>query len=122
MATRSAEGEAGAAGREPPRPCALEQSGPNELEITWNDGHVSRYPVVHLRRSCRCASCIDEWTGKRLLAHDSIAEDVKPLNLKPVGNYAIHFEWSDGHSSGIYSFDHLRAICPCAECVGSTER
>ena len=34
-----------------------------------------------------------------------------------VGNYAIQISFSDGHSTGIYSYDHLRKICPCAECA-----
>ena len=30
-----------------------------------------------------------------------------------VGNYAIQIEFSDGHATGIFSFEHLREICPC---------
>ena len=41
---------------------------------------------------------------------------LKMLAVEPVGNYAIRINWSDGHSSGIYSYDHFREICPCAEC------
>ena len=41
---------------------------------------------------------------------------LKMLGVEPVGNYAIRIDWSDGHNTGIYSFDHLREICPCAEC------
>ena len=37
-------------------------------------------------------------------------------NAKTVGRYAVQLFWSDGHNTGIYSFDHLRDICPCAEC------
>jgi DUF971 family protein len=36
--------------------------------------------------------------------------------VEPVGSYAIRINWSDGHSSGIYSYDHFRNICPCAAC------
>jgi DUF971 family protein len=36
--------------------------------------------------------------------------------VEPVGNYAIRISWSDGHSSGIYSFAHFREICQCSEC------
>jgi DUF971 family protein len=97
-------------------PESIRQSGPGELEIVWKDGHVSRYPVVHLRRSCRCASCVDEWSGEQILKVDQVPDDVKPLRIEPVGRYALHFDWSDGHSSGIYSFVLLRNVCPCAEC------
>ena len=41
---------------------------------------------------------------------------LKMLNVEAVGHYAIRIEWSDGHNTGIYSFDHLRKICACAEC------
>jgi DUF971 family protein len=99
------------------RPTDLRQSGPHELEIVWNDGHVSRYPVAKIRRSCRCAACVDEWSGKQLLKIDTIAEDIKPVTIEAVGNYAVHIDWSDGHRSGIFTFDHLRQICPCEECT-----
>ena len=44
---------------------------------------------------------------------------LKMLAVEPVGNYAIRINWSDGHNSGIYSYDHLRSICPCEECRAS---
>ena len=37
-------------------------------------------------------------------------EDVHPLKIQPVGRYAIQIDWSDGHSTGIYSFSRLRAL------------
>jgi len=98
-------------------PSGMRQASPTELEITWSDGHVSLYPVAYLRRACRCASCVDEWSGAQILRPDQVPEDVKPLRIEPVGRYALHFAWSDGHTSGIYSFEHLRRICPCAECT-----
>ena len=41
---------------------------------------------------------------------------LKMLGVEPVGNYAIRIDWSDGHKTGIYSFEHFRRICPCEEC------
>jgi DUF971 family protein len=41
---------------------------------------------------------------------------IKILNVEQVGHYAIKIDWSDGHNTGIYSFEHLRKICSCAEC------
>jgi DUF971 family protein len=43
---------------------------------------------------------------------------VVALEIQPVGNYAISIRWSDGHSTGIYRFDYLRQVCPCARCGG----
>ena len=34
-----------------------------------------------------------------------------------VGNYAIQISFSDGHSTGIFSYDYLRTLCPCGECA-----
>ena len=93
-------------------PTSIRQAGPAELEIHWQDGHVSVYPVAYLRRSCRCAACVDEWTGEQRLQPDQVSDDVKPVSVERVGNYAIHIAWSDGHTSGIYSFDYLRSISP----------
>ncbi len=42
---------------------------------------------------------------------------LKMLHVEEVGSYAIRIDWSDGHGTGIYSFDHLRRICPCKECT-----
>jgi DUF971 family protein len=41
---------------------------------------------------------------------------LKMLSAAPVGNYAIRIDWSDGHKTGIYSYEHFRRICPCDEC------
>jgi DUF971 family protein len=40
------------------------------------------------------------------------APALKMQSVEPVGNYAIRILWSDGHGSGIYSFEHLRKISP----------
>jgi len=94
--------------------------GPNEdataLRISWADGHVSEFPPRHLRLECRCAGCVDEMTGKPILDPDRIPEDVHPLSIDYVGRYALRFDWSDGHSTGIYPYRFLRDICPCSAC------
>ncbi len=97
-------------------PRELKQAGSAGLQITWSDGHVSLYPVAYLRRNCRCASCVEEWTGKRILDPTKVSEDVRPIEINPVGRYAINFIWNDGHSSGIYTYEHLRSLCLCASC------
>ncbi|MBI3272207.1 MAG: DUF971 domain-containing protein [Planctomycetes bacterium] len=86
------------------------------LEWTWGDGHVSTYRFKYLRVSCPCAACVDEWSGKRRVEVSQIAEDVVIRKFEPVGAYAVRFEWSDGHNTGLYSFRFLREICPCSEC------
>jgi len=36
--------------------------------------------------------------------------------VEEVGHYAFRIDWSDGHNTGIYTYEHLRKICPCKEC------
>src|SRR5262252_10006013 len=97
------------------------------VDITWSDGHASHYDFVYLREQCPCATCNDERDKKASLAGASTAFASSPVlpMFKPkprataatqVGNYAIQISFSDGHSTGIYSYDYLRFICPCAEC------
>ena len=41
----------------------------------------------------------------------------KIVDAEMVGRYAIRILWSDGHNTGIYSYELLRSLCPCAECA-----
>jgi len=97
-------------------PTGLKKVGEGKLEITWADGHVSGYPAHYLRQHCPCAACVDEWTGEKRLAPGIIPTDLRMMSVEIVGQYALTFAWSDGHWTGIYSFQSLRALCPCDEC------
>jgi ATP-binding protein involved in chromosome partitioning len=77
--------------------------GPTEdgtqLRIWWMDGAASEYPPRYLRLMCPCAGCVDETTGRPLLNPVTVPMDVHPLAIHYVGEYAIRFDWSDGHIS-----------------------
>jgi hypothetical protein len=45
----------------------------------------------------------------------------KPASAHAVGRYAIQFNWQDGHSGGIYSWEYLRRVCQCQECTFARE-
>jgi DUF971 family protein len=90
------------------------------LVIDWADGHQTVYPLDGLRRACPCASC---------QGHEHLGELPDPavfrvpalmrwaqLRLEPVGHYALRFHWDDGHNTGLYTWQRLRAMCPCAVC------
>jgi DUF971 family protein len=62
---------------------------------------------LHLRGKCICAGCIDEMSGKSILDHKIIPEDVYPVRLENKGNYAVAIIWSDGHRSSIYPYKRL---------------
>ena len=82
--------------------------------LKWSDGHEGEYSYDHLRGFCPCAGCQGH-TVTEVEFHPPETE-VTPLSIKPVGNYALSFHWSDGHDTGIYRFEFLRKICPCDEC------
>jgi ATP-binding protein involved in chromosome partitioning len=91
-------------------PALIEQRGPRTLAIRWGDGAESLLDVRALRLACACAECVDEWSGQPRLDPSKVPLEILPLQVQPVGRYAIRIEWSDGHSSGIYPFRRLRQI------------
>jgi ATP-binding protein involved in chromosome partitioning len=93
-----------------PVPQKIELKSRQELLIHWSDGKTATLKTYDLRINCPCAQCIDEMTGIRRLDPAAISPDVWPQEISPVGRYALNFLWSDGHSSGIYTFEHLRKL------------
>lgn len=86
--------------------------------IDWDGaGHLAVFPARALRLACACAECVEEMSGRRLLRPEAVAADIKPLRLQLVGGYGLRIEWSDGHSTGIYTFERLRRDCPCSRCT-----
>ena len=93
------------------------------VDIRWSDGHQSHYAFAYLRDECPCATCNDERGKKAAMPQVSAGPALpifKPIakaaSARAVGNYALQIEFTDGHSTGIFSFEYLRDICPCAEC------
>jgi len=93
------------------------------ITIDWNDGHASSYTLDYLRDNCPCATCTGaHGTPPAPKSSSAPFQMYKPtlkmVDVEQVGNYAIRIVWSDGHSTGIYSYEHFRKICPCEECRG----
>jgi DUF971 family protein len=96
------------------------------IKIDWKDGHRSEYTNAYLRDECPCASCTGaHGTEPQKTSHSAPASanpfqlftpTLKMNGVEEVGHYAVRIMWNDGHNTGIYSFEHLRSICPCAEC------
>jgi len=93
------------------------------IKIDWKDQHHSEYPLAYLRDECPCATCTgahgtvpqkSNYSGGELFPMYKPA--LKMLDVEPIGSYAVRISWSDGHNTGIYSFDHFRRICPCQDC------
>jgi DUF971 family protein len=93
-----------------PKPTDLAFDTDGNLLVRWNDGKESNFPPRWLRARCPCAECVEEWSGKRVVGDEQVKADVKPQGMNEVGRYAMQVEWSDGHSTGIYSWDYLLKI------------
>jgi DUF971 family protein len=78
-----------------------------EFELAFADGRAARIPFRTLRWQCPCARCVDELSGVRILKQEDVPDEITPLALEPSGNYAVRIVWSDGHASGIYTWDRL---------------
>jgi DUF971 family protein len=83
-----------------------------ELAVAWGDGHESYIPMEILRRHCPCAHC------KERSAAPTGDDGPTIARLVPVGAYAVQIVWSDGHDLGIHTYESLRQLCPCPDCVG----
>ena len=88
----------------------LRQRDARTLSVLWQDGQRSDLDVRDLRLNCHCALCKEEMSGRALLDPTSVRADIAPRTIASVGNYAIQITWNDGHSSGIDTFTHLRAL------------
>ena len=86
------------------------------VELTWTPSHVGRFDARRLRLACPCAACVDEMTGRPLLDPRTVPVDVRPERIDLVGAYAIRIRWSDGHGTGMLTYDWLLANCPCEAC------
>lgn len=85
------------------------------VRITWDDGHVGDYPELYLRGHCPCALCQGHGPQRRFVE----VPEAQLVQINTVGNYAVELRWQDGHSTGIYTFDLLRSLCPCAHCAAT---
>ena len=103
-----------------PVPTKIKLAGENNtVSVQWSDGHTSAYPYRYLRDRCPCASCAENEPAKQAELSPLPmfgSKPLKPERVELVGRYALQIFWNDGHSSGIYSFQYLRELCPCAEC------
>jgi DUF971 family protein len=100
------------------------------VDITWADNHTSHYDFSYLRDACPCATCNekrDQEQQRPASKSAPVSSPVLPM-FKPkiraqsatqVGNYAVQINFNDGHNTGIFSYEHLRTICPCSDCAAA---
>lgn len=82
------------------------------LIISWADGHQSRLPYAGLRLNCPCVECkgghLYMGTPPDLEVMAQADDPVTIEQVQAVGTYALQFQWSDGHYTGIYTWEYLR--------------
>ena len=102
----------------PPTPQHLDLQKDRGLTIQWNDGTEDFYPIGYLRRMSPSADQrqLREEMAKNPLtvlpASASSDQALTATGAEMVGNYAIKIIFSDGHDTGIFSWDYLREIRP----------
>lgn len=100
------------------RPVKIHQVAPDQLLVQWDDGHESRFGTEHLRANCPCALCLheNEENLKNGIFSLPLAAKTRLVKIDRSGHNAIVITWGDGHSTGIYTWEYLRSICPCDSC------
>ena len=99
-------------------PISLRKTTDSALEIEWSDGQVDKISFRQLRDSCQCANCMEKRKATDqekdlgvlpvLTPAETMPLDI--VSMKPAGNYAYNIQFSDGHSSGLFTFELLRSI------------
>ncbi|MDA0668283.1 MAG: DUF971 domain-containing protein [Planctomycetota bacterium] len=83
----------------------------DHLRFTWSDGLVSALSIRELRISCPCAFCVNEITGARQVNPGDIPDDIGMKDMQPIGRYAYRVLFDDGHDTGLFTLEELRARC-----------
>ena len=91
-------------------PVKISRRDAESLIIEWNDSTIKDYNFYKLRLSCPCATCVNEWTGVKIIDEKSVLKNVRPLRIFSIGRYALGIQWNDGHNSGIFSYEFLKNL------------
>jgi DUF971 family protein len=102
------------------------------VDVTWADQHASHFEFGYLRDECPCATCNEKRDQEEQHKHSGtkgapisspalpmFKPKIKAQSATQVGNYAVQISFNDGHNTGIFSYDYLRAICPCEACAAA---
>lgn len=101
-------------------PTRLDLKKDRGLTIEWADGSTSYYTIAYLRRmspSADMRQLRDQMAQNPLTVLPSTGASgaIRALSAELVGNYALKITFSDGHSTGIYSWQYLRDIDPAMQ-------
>ena len=109
-----------------PAKIRVKKSEGTGMEIDWRDGHQSSWSFRWLRDACPCATCHEareaaglrpgETRPKPQAVFAMYEAPPGPVEVTPIGKYALKFKWNDGHEAGLYSWEYLRRVCQCESC------
>ena len=92
-----------------PQPQSITLHGQSRvLEVGFSDGAVFRIPFELMRVFSPSAEVQGHGPGQEVLQTGKRQVDI--INLEPVGNYAVKPTFSDGHDSGLFSWDYLHFL------------
>ena len=95
--------------KDTPSPQAITLHGASRvLEVGFSDGSTFRIPFELMRVYSPSAEVRGHGPGQEVLQTGKQHVDI--LSLEPVGSYAVQPHFSDGHATGIYSWDYLYEI------------
>ena len=101
-----------------PVPTGLEKTDQRQLRITWSDGIEQLLPFRAVRDGCQCATCGEKRKAKSEnvdptslpVLTEAGLEPLDIVRMRPVGNYAYNIQFSDGHTTGVFTFELLRSL------------
>ena len=94
----------------PPVPTQIElHQAEKQLELSYGDGQNYTLSCEYLRVLSPSAEVRGHGPGQEVLQSGKINISIDAI--QPVGNYALQLIFSDGHDSGIYSWDYLHQLC-----------
>lgn len=99
-------------------------TGLERLALLWDDGHQGLIPLRSLRDQCPCAGCQGETVLLKSYKPEPTPDKpgkYKVVGAQQVGSYALSVSWADGHQTGIYTWETLRALCECPSCLGGLQ-
>jgi DUF971 family protein len=103
---------------ETPAPQSITLHGQSRvLEVGFDDGSVFRIPFELMRVYSPSAEVQGHGPGQEVLQTGK--REVTLVNLEPVGNYAVKPTFSDGHDSGIFTWDYLYELGQKQDALGT---
>jgi len=89
-----------------PRPTEIKlHQKSRELELTFDDGKVFRFSCEFLRVHSPSAEVRGHGPGQEVLQAGKRLVEIS--DIEPVGSYAVKLRFSDGHDTGLYSWDYF---------------